>query len=313
MSPTSTTAWLYPGQGSQEIGMGRSLLAMDPRANEVFALAEEYSGLPLRNVSQKGPESTLVRTDHLQPTIVALSVALTDYLKSHGHRPAVVAGHSLGELSALYAAGVLDIHDVLKLAVARGQLMAQSACGGMLAVKDVAIDRIERLIEECQEGVLVAANFNAPTQLVVSGDDLALDALVSRLAGEGGSCVRLNVQGAWHSPLVAAAATAFQEHVDQVTFHSPKCKFLMGATAQEVADPEAIRELLKAQICSPVRWYDLIHKIESMGIHQYWEVGPGKVLKGLMRKILADANSYTFVGADNARFLKEVVSSGVRP
>lgn len=310
VSAQPMSAWLFPGQGSQEVGMGRALFSAFPKAEEVFALAEEYSGLPLRTVSQRGPEPTLVRTDYLQPTLVALSVAFVDFLKAHGKTPSIVAGHSLGELSALYAAEVLSIHDVLRLAAKRGSLMSQSASGGMMAVKDLDIERIEALIQECQEGVVVAANFNSPNQLVISGEETALDAMLPRLANCGGTCVRLNVQGAWHSPLVSSAADAFKTDIDSATFHPPKCKLFMGMTAKSEDDPERIRELLKSQICSPVRWYELVQAIADVGVTDFLECGPGKVLRGLMRKIFADANRYEIAGVDNSKFIKDLANSG---
>ncbi len=304
------TAWLFPGQGSQEIGMGRVLFQCDSNAESVFAIAEQMSGLPLRTVCQKGPESTLVQTNYLQPTIVALSVAYTDFLIRHRMSPKVVAGHSLGELSALYASGVLSKEDVLLLAAERGRLMSQSAQGGMMAVKDISFDRIHALIEQCKDGIVVPANFNAPSQLVLSGEEVALNSLQQQLASEGANCVRLNVQGAWHSPLVSNASEAFCEVINRVQFRAPHCDLYMGMTASFVSNPEEIRELLKHQICSPVRWFELIERIQALGIADYLEVGPGKVLRGLMRKILADANSYTISGVDNARFIKEVAASG---
>ncbi len=235
----------------------------------------------------------------------------TGVLPIQNQHPMLLA-YSVDE-GAVHAAEVLDLEATLRLGIERGRLMAASATGGMLAVKDLAIESIEKVLSECQDGIVVAANYNSPLQLVISGEFAALNSVASKLIAIGGTCVQLNVQGAWHSPLVANAAKAFCETIDQVTFRAPQCKLVMGMTAEFEENPDRIRELLKTQICSPVRWFSVVRKIASTGISHYIEVGPGKVLRGLMRKILDDASSYEFVGADNSRFLKEIAHSGVHP
>ena len=309
ITPVSNV-WLFPGQGSQEVGMGRALFNIHPDTHRVFEKAESLSGLPLKTVCQRGPEAELVLTNYLQPTLVALSVAFVDFLKMHGQSPTIVAGHSLGELSALYAAEVISQDDVLRLAVERGRLMSQSARGGMMAVKGLPYSVVETVLSSHEVGVLVPANFNTPQQVVLSGDVEALDAIAHELTAQGGTCIRLNVQGAWHSPLVAPAANAFELEIDKAEFHPPKCAFYMGSTAELESDPVRIRGLLKQQICSPVRWSKLIENILKIGSHRYLEVGAGKVLKGLMRGIVENVDSYEILGVDNSRFLKDIAAAG---
>jgi [acyl-carrier-protein] S-malonyltransferase len=167
---------------------------------------------------------------------------------------------------------------------------------------------VQSFVGRCTEGIVVAANFNSPQQVVVSGDEHGLEQVRLQATAEGGRCIRLNVQGAWHSPLVKTAAEAFRAEVASVRFCAPKYPLCIGMTASLERDTDRIQDLIQNQICSPVYWTDVIKKLEEMPITRYWEVGPGKVLKGLMRKIIDDVDSYEVVSVDNRKFLNELQS-----
>jgi [acyl-carrier-protein] S-malonyltransferase len=304
---SNRTAWLFPGQGSQEIGMGSALKGVNGYLDSAFDLAEEFSELPLRECVQRGPESTLTSTAYAQPAIIAVSIAYADLLFDHGTRPDAVAGHSLGELGALYAAGVLSAQDTLQLAATRGRLMAASGDGTMVAIKDLAPEQIEQLIASTGSPTLVVANYNTPEQTVVSGDTGSVERLEQLLAEAGHRFVRLNVSGAWHSPLVAEAAEKVRAVMDTVVFHEPQSQVFLGAVGVAVASAAEIREIMNRQIVSPVRWYKTMEAMIASGVDDFTEVGPGKVLRGLMRKAVSMDLKYEFRGVDNKRFVKQVI------
>ncbi len=299
--------WLFPGQGSQEIGMGRAVLDKFAPAREVLALAEEISGHPLVQLMQRGPESRLTQTDVLQPALVAVSLAYVELLQSSGQEPLAIAGHSLGEIAALYAAGVIGLHDALRLGTERGRFMNEAAEGGMSAIKDLHPDRIEEILKQV-EGVVVVANYNAASQTVISGEVAALDAVAPLVSAAGGSSIRLNVSGAWHSPLVREAAEKFEAVLDTVEFHSPRYPLVLGATGEVAVQPDEILAVMKKQIISPVRWTKVTQTLLSYGADKFLEVGPGKVLRGLLRKNIDASVKYEVAGVDSARSVNELLT-----
>ncbi len=298
--------WLFPGQGSQEIGMGRALLDKFAPAREVLNLAEEISGHPLVELMQRGPESRLTQTDVLQPALVAVSVAYVELLRNSGQEPLAIAGHSLGEIAALYAAGVVGLHDALRLGTERGRFMNEAAEGGMAAVKDLSPEAIEQVLAQV-EGVVIA-NYNAASQTVISGELSALDAVAPLIAKAGGTTVRLNVSGAWHSPLVQLAAQKFETVLDTVEFSAAQYPLILGATGEVTQDPAEILAVMKKQIISPVRWTKVTQTLLALGADKFLEVGPGKVLRGLLRRNIDSSHKYEVAGIDNSRSVTELLT-----
>lgn len=316
MTTSSPCVWLFPGQGSQEVGMGGKLLKRYPPAEQIFELAEELSGQPILKVMAKGPEIDLAQSELLQPALVALSCGYVDLMRAVGMKPTVVAGHSLGELPALYAADVLQLHDVLRLAVRRGQLMSQGPAGGMISVKYCDQPTLEDLIAQTDEGVVCLANINAPTQLIVSGDEAGLAALAKRVSDAAGETQRLNVSGAWHSPLVGGAAYEFSKDLGVTDFADATCDVAMSSTARICTSGETIKNTMLRQMASPVLWNQTIELIMSEGYRKFYEVGPGKVLKGLMRRIVPISEVYAFNGLEMGSTLKTILkelTGGVQP
>lgn len=299
--------WLFPGQGSQEIGMGRALLDKFTPAREVLALAEEISGHPLIELMQRGPESRLTQTDVLQPALVAVSVAYVELLRTSGQEPLAVAGHSLGEIAALYAAGVIELHDALRLGAERGRFMNEAAEGGMSAIKDLAPEIIEHIVASV-DGIVVVANYNAASQTVISGEMAALDAVTPLISQAGGSSVRLNVSGAWHSPLVKQAADKFEKVLETVEFSTARCPLVLGATGEVTQYADEILAVMKRQIVSPVRWTKVTQTLLSLGADKFLEVGPGKVLRGLLRRNIDNSVKYEVAGIDNSRSVTELLT-----
>lgn len=284
-------AWIFPGQGSQSVGMGWNLCAEFPRTVEILDEAAALSGFPLREICLRGPEATLTRTDVLQPALAAVSLACVELLRDRGHHPAAVAGHSLGEFAALYAAGVLSLADTLRLVAVRGRLMHRASLespGGMIAVKGLPASAALEIVDRVGHDRIGAANFNSPDETVLSGSLAAIAAATALIAARGGRAIPLNVSGAWHSPAMHSIVNEFTAAVHAARFSTPGAPLYMNATARMQADPQTIRTLLIRQLTSPVLWYPTVQRIAQGGVDTWIEVGPGRVLRGLLRRILPD-------------------------
>ena len=291
----SKTVFLFPGQGAQAIGMGEAFYNEFPVAREVFEMADEITKSHLTRLCFKGPMEDLTRTVNLQPAITAVNLALFASLKSVGGDGFDVAcGHSLGEYAALSAAEVLRPEDALWLVKRRGELMDEQAMkykGAMAAVMRMAMADVEGLAEEIREagapfykGVW-AANHNADGQIVVSGDPESVKRFGEEAKGRGGRAIPLKVSGAWHSPLIQGAQKPFAMELESVNFAAPKKEVVFNVAAKSEGDPQVMRENMSRQLVNPVKWHDTMMRLVEEGATRFVEVGPGRVLSGIARKL----------------------------
>ena len=286
----SDIAFIFPGQASQFIGMAQDLYSQHEGVQNLFARANSVLDFELSAVCFEGPEERLAQTVVTQPAVFVHSIAAYELLTDRGVRPSIVAGHSLGEYSALVAAGALDFETALELVRERSQAMqkaGETRLGSMAALIGPTDSEVVALCERAVDtGIVVAANFNAPGQVVVSGERGAITRLRA-LACEAGvkRFVELPVSGAFHSPLMQPAADRMQDLLRSARVETPHVPVITNVSASPVDDPDILRLDLIKQITNPVRWTESMGVLASAGIERAVEVGPGSVLKGLMRRI----------------------------
>ncbi len=293
-----STAFLFPGQGSQHVGMGKDLFDAHPAARARFEEADEILGFGLSKLmfgsgDSEAAEAALKRTDITQPALLVHSLAALAILSERAMKPDMVAGHSLGEYSALTAAGALSFTDGVRIARERGRLMAgvgDRRPGSMAAVIGLDAEVIEAACADASSngrGVAQPANYNAPDQIVISGDEAAVDAAMKLITERGARRVlRLPVGGAFHSPLMEDARAGLATALDALEIRTPRCPVYLNVTGGPATDPDEIRRRLLQQLTAPVRWAQTLQQMHTDGAGRFVEVGTGKVLTGLVRKTL---------------------------
>jgi [acyl-carrier-protein] S-malonyltransferase len=291
---TDPVAFMFPGQGSQRVGMWQELGAGSAPGERRLAEAQDRLGLPLRQLMDEGPDSALQQTEVAQPCLLLVDVVCAERLLGRGMAPVAHLGHSLGEYAALVLAGVLRFGDALQLVRERGRLMARAAelvPGGMAAVLGLEHEALEPLLTELRgDAVVEITNFNAPRQVVISGATAPVEAIVAAVnASRKGRAVMLNVSAPFHCSLMAPVAEAFRELVDAVEMRAPRQTFIDNVTGSVEQDPERIRRKLVEQIYRPVRWEQALHAACRLGVRTFVECGPGGVLTGLVKRAAPDA------------------------
>ena len=287
------TAFLFPGQGSQKVGMGKDLVESHPHLKEMFARADEVLGFGLTRLCFEGPDAELVQTQNTQPAIFLVSMAVLDVLRKAGASPEAAAGHSLGEYGALVSAGVLEWEDALKLVRRRGELMAgvnARTPGAMAAIIGLQGDAVAGVCQKAAAeglGVVEPANYNSPSQTVISGEAKAVERAMA-LAQEAGAAkvVKLQVGAPFHCSLMNTLQAEFAAELERYPFRDPRFPVVANVSGDYVRTAAEVKDALRRQVAGAVRWTDSVQRLAKDGFDTFVEVGPGKTLVGLLRQIL---------------------------
>jgi [acyl-carrier-protein] S-malonyltransferase len=307
---TGLIAFCFPGQGSLAVGMGQEIAAAMPEAMDVFERASEAAGMDLKRLCFEAPEEELVETEVQQPALVTASLAVLAAIRARGVKPDFVVGHSVGEFAALAAAGALRVEEAVVLVRERGLAMAEAArtnpgsMAAILGLEDEAVERICRRILN-----VWPANYNCPGQIVVSGEDPAVDEACEAAEEEGARrAVKLRVSGAFHSPLVARAADRLRPALERAKFAEPTAPFMSTVTAR-IETARRMRPLLLEQLTAPVRFTHAAQALVREGVHTFVEVGPGNVLSGLLKRIDRNAKTISVSSPESLEKLEETLAS----
>ena len=290
------TAYVFPGQGSQSPGMGKELFENFAVARQVFEEADHALGFSISRLCFEGPAEELQLTENTQPAILTVSVAAFRAMADAGiGAPAFVAGHSLGEYSALVAAGALSLSDAVRTVRARGRYMQEAVpvgTGAMAAVLGGELSEIQRICEEARGGQICSvANMNSPNQVVIAGNTEAVDRAIESLKGVARRVIKLNVSAPFHCALMKPAQDRLAQDLKGLKFNEPAMPVVTNVDARATSAPDELRDALVRQVSAPVRWSESMQLLMQQGVDTFVEVGPGKVLTGLMRQINRDAKT----------------------
>ena len=306
------TAFIFPGQGSQYVGMGKELFENFGVVKQVFEEADDTLRFSISALCFKGPEDALKLTENTQPAILTTSVGALKVLEAEkGMVPQFVAGHSLGEYSALVASGALTFSEAVMTVRLRGRFMQEAVPvgeGAMAAILGMEREQVEKLCEEISSGeVLSPANFNCPGQIVIAGHSKAVERAIDRVKQEGKKAVLLPVSAPFHSPLMKPAGERLEKALEQISVGDLKIPVVTNVEAEVNASKDRVKGLLVAQVSSPVRWEESMRKMIEKGVEQVLEIGPGKVLSGLMKRIDSRIDTKNL---ENLQTLKSIAHGG---
>jgi len=300
-------AVLFPGQGSQYVGMGRDFIQVDPEAMAIMDLAEQVSGLPIKELCLNGPMESLTEAENLQPALSAANLVCWHAVQQAGLRPDFFAGHSLGEYSALQAAGALSLEDTFRLVTARGKIMAAAGSenpGGMAAVLGLDMSVVQDILREIAAPDKISiGNYNSAQQIVISGDTQTVKDACDLAIDKGGKAITLKVSIANHSPLMKAAVPEFEKILANTPLKRPVTPIFFNVTATREVEPPVIKDIMARQVVSMVRWLDIINALLAQDVRTFIEVGPKKVLSGLLKRILPKGGGYRCYQIDGSESL----------